>query len=314
MTSGQHIIVTGGAGFIGSQIARRLLSEGCRVTILDNLSTGTKTNIPPQADFIQIDLGQKEMFDALNHLTADAVFHLAGQSSGEASFLNPLGDLESHVMSTFWLLDWCKAKGIARFLYASSMSVYGDPPTLPLKESHPVQPKTFYGAGKAAAESYIKLYQTLGINTTIFRLFSVYGPGQNLANKMQGMVSIYLSYMLEGKPVLVKGARDRFRDLVFIDDVVDAWMTAYENPKSFGKLYNVAGGRKFTVEEILNGLKKSFKNEHYPIEFKGSTPGDQFGVIADVSLIEKDLGWRPKVSLEEGLERMVSSEMQGKVA
>tara|TARA_B100000315_G_scaffold139023_1_gene128124 strand:+ start:776 stop:1723 length:948 start_codon:yes stop_codon:yes gene_type:complete len=306
----KHIVVSGGAGFIGSHVARRLIFESYKVTVLDNLSTGKEENIPQDADFIKIDLGLEESYAYLGNLSCDAVFHLAGQSSGEVSFKDPFYDLKSHVHSTFLLLRWCKENGINRFLYASSMAIYGDPNSLPVDEEHPVQPKTFYSAAKIAAEAYVELYQTMGIQTTIFRFFSIYGCRQNLENRAQGMVSIFLSYMLDKTKIIVKGSKDRFRDFVYIDDLVDALISSYNNPATYGKIYNVASGEKTTVEDLIEGLKVSFGNLEYPVEYKDGTPGDQFGVVGDNKLILEDLKWKPKVALQEGLDRMVNFEKE----
>ena len=152
MKKNKHIILTGGAGFIGSAITRRLLSEGYQVTVLDNLSTGKKENIPSGADFIEVELGEESSYDRLKKISGEAVFHLAGQSSGEASFANPLYDLKSHVLSTFFLLEWSRRNNIPRFMYSSSMSVYGDPLSLPIHEKHSLHPKTFYAAAKASGQ------------------------------------------------------------------------------------------------------------------------------------------------------------------
>ena len=308
MKARRHLIVTGGAGFIGSHLAARLLAEGHEVSVLDDLSTGRLENIPSGARFIEVDLGKQDEYRKIDQLSGDAVFHLAGQSSGEASFLDPLGDLRSHVLSTFWLLEWCREKRVRRFVYASSMSVYGDPQYLPVDEQHPLQPKTFYAAGKIAAEAYISLYRTLGIDTTIFRLFSVYGPGQNLENRMQGMVSIFLSYLLEGKPLIVKGSGERFRDLVYIDDVVAAWLSAWQNPASYGKLYNVASRRKTRVVDLVEALKQAMGQPRHPVEYLEGTPGDQFGIIGANTLIAQDLHWQPRVDLQAGLNQLVRFE------
>lgn len=308
MKARRHLIVTGGAGFIGSHLAARLLADGHEVSVLDDLSTGRLENIPSGARFIKVDLGKQDEYRKLDQLSGDAVFHLAGQSSGEASFLDPLGDLRSHVLSTFWLLEWCREKRVRRFVYASSMSVYGDPQYLPVDEQHPQQPKTFYGAGKLGAEAYIRLHRTLGIDTTIFRLFSVYGPGQNLENRMQGMVSIFLSYLLEGKPLIVKGSGERFRDLVYVDDVVAAWLSAWQNPASYGKLYNVAGGQKTRVVDLVEALKQAMGQPRHPVEYLEGTPGDQFGIIGANTLIAQDLHWQPRVDLQTGLNQLVSFE------
>lgn len=310
MSNKQHIIVTGGAGFIGSHLTSRLLLEGYKVTILDNLFTGKEENIPQGADFIKIDLGEQTAYVDLEKINGNAIFHLAGQSSGEASFIDPFYDFKSHVMSTFWLLEWCKKKAIPRFIYASSMSVYGDAKYLPVDENHPFQPKTFYAAGKLAAEAYIRLYQNLGINTTIFRLFSVYGPGQNLDNKMQGMVSIYLSYILENKPIIVKGSSERYRDFIYIDDVVDVFIASLNNSLTNGSIYNVAGGVKTEVKELLEVLKSAFGLTDYPIHYQEGTSGDQFGIVANIQRINQDLQWQPKVDLQTGLEKIVAFEKE----
>lgn len=305
-----HILVTGGAGFIGSYIASRLITEGYRVTIIDNLYTGKQKNIPRGADFINIDLGQKISYDYLKSITCDAVLHLAGQSSGEASFNDPLYDFQSHVCSTFWLLEWCKSKGVRRFIYSSSMSVYGEPKYLPVDENHPLEPKTFYATAKIAAEAYIRLYQTLGMDTTIVRLFSVYGPGQNLENKMQGMVSIFLSYLLENVPIIVKGSEDRFRDFIYIDDVVEAWFKILNNPVTFGKTYNLASGRKVRIAELLDMIKGVFGDQNYPIEYASGTPGDQFGIFANIDHVAGDLKWMPEFDLQTGLQKMIDCEKE----
>ena len=304
----KNAIVTGGAGFIGSALARVLIRDGWSVLVMDNISTGMESNIPQGADFLKIDLGSGDSYKELEGVNCDAVFHLAGQSSGEGSFKDPLYDLRSHVMSTFYLLDWCKSKGVSRFIYSSSMGVYGDPNYLPVNETHPLQPKSFYAASKAAAEAYITLYRTMGIDTTILRLFNVYGPGQNLDNKVQGMASIYLSYMLEDVPIIVKGSKGRFRDFVYIDDVVEACMSCFHNPVSSGKTYNVASGQKTRVEDLINTLKACFNMPDYPVEYKEGTAGDQFGIVGDNSLIARDLKWSPKIDIQTGLRNMVDSE------
>lgn len=310
--SNEHIIVTGGAGFIGSQMARRLLSDNYKVTILDDLSTGKSSNIPQKADFINIDLGIDFQYSKLKKLSCDAVFHLAGQSSGETSFLDPARDCRSHVLSTVNLLEWAKkAKGLKHFLYASSMAIYGDPLKLPVSEDCPLNPKTFYAAAKLSAENYLRIYQSMGIPTTIFRLFSVYGPGQNLDNRMQGMISIYLSYILDGMPIQVKGAKERFRDFVYMDDVVDAWMLAYQSPKAYGKTYNLCGGVKTTVDDVINLLRQAIHDDEYPVKCLKGTVGDQFGVFGDNRKIKEDLGWSPKVNIQEGIELMVEKVMKG---
>jgi len=307
----KKIIVTGGAGFIGSHIASRLCRDGHQVTVLDDLSTGQRENVPEDAQFIQMDLSHFDSYVKLDDVACDVVLHFAGQSSGEASFLDPIRDMKSHVNSTLALLQWCQKMEVSRFVYASSMAVYGNPHELPVSEQHPLIPKTIYAASKASAELYVRLFQSLGIDTTIFRLFSVYGPGQNLENKMQGMISIYLSYMLENEPILVKGSKERFRDFVFIDDLVEAWMQVMDHPNCFGKTYNLCSGNKTTVEEVIHYLKESIGNTDYPIQYKGNTQGDQFGVFGDNRLISSDLSWKAQTDVQTGISKMVEAHYKG---
>jgi UDP-glucose 4-epimerase len=298
------VLVTGGAGFIGAALAQALLARGHDVFIVDNLSTGLRENVPPAARFIEMDLADRSAYLALEAHAFDTVFHLAAQSSGEASFADPWYDFNSHATATFLLLDHCRRAKTRRFLYASSMSVYGDPDYLPVDEAHPTRPKTYYAAGKLAAESYLKLFASFGIATTAFRMFSVYGPGQNMANKMQGIASIYLSFILENRPITVKGLPDRFRDLVYIDDVVAAWLAAWDNPVSHGQTYNLGTGTKTTVGALLGALTSAVERPDYPIEFTAGTPGDQHGMVANVGKLQRELGWVPGVDITTGIRRM----------
>jgi UDP-glucose 4-epimerase len=306
----RSVLVTGGAGFIGAALARALLERDVAVTIADNLSTGRRENVPAGARFLEMNLADPAAVRELEAFAFDSVFHLAAQSSGEASFSDPWYDFNSHATATFLLLDLCRRKGVRRFMYASSMSVYGDAEYLPVDELHPVRPKTFYAAGKLAAESYLRFFSSFRIATTAFRMFSVYGPGQNMENRMQGMASIYLSFILENRPILVKGAKDRFRDLVYVDDVVNAWLAAWDNPASHGQTYNLGAGVRTTVEGLLAALTTAVGQPNYPIEFTSATPGDQHGMVANVDKLTRELGWTPRVDLTTGISRMTQYYLQ----
>lgn len=301
-------LVTGGAGFIGSHLARRLLEQGHRVTVADNLFTGFACKVPSGAGFIEVDIGAEDATRRLPQKRFDAVLHLAAQSSGEISFERPEYDVMTNVMGTLNMLRWCEATGTRRFLLASSMSVYGDVEDTPIVENHPRRPNTPYGAGKLAGEGYLNVFSRRGLKTTCLRLFNVYGPGQNLDNMKQGMVSIYLRYVLDGKPVLVKGPGERFRDVIYIADVVDAWLTVLNNPASFGQTYNVGTGRKTRVSDLVRKVIAAFGHspDAYPVVYADGTPGDQFGIVADSSKIRQELGWFAKTSLDEGLSRMAN--------
>ena len=304
----EHVLVTGGAGFIGSHTAAALIDQGFRVTVADNLSNGFERNIPNRAEFIEMDLSREEDYVKLKDLSCDAVYHFAAQSSGSLSFQTPVVDLKSHVFSTFYLLEWCRRQAVNRFLYASSTTTYGDPLYLPVDEKHPQRPKTYYAAGKMAAEAYINFFGSQGIDTTIFRLPNVYGPGQNFENKDQGMISIYHSYILENQPILVKGSVDRFRDFLYIDDAVEAFLKALAHPRACGCTYNVASGKKTRVQEIIDGLINAVGFDDYPVLVKDGTPGDQLGMVCDASRIQNDLGWRAKTPIQAGLIKTVKIE------
>lgn len=303
----RRALVTGGAGFIGSHLTERLLNEGWSVHIVDNLSTGFKTNIPKDAEFTFLDLSKEDFVSNLPKNSFDAVFHLAAQSSGEISFDDPAYDLKINCLSTLLLLDWSFKNGIKRFIYTSSMSIYGEQEAQPVKEEVMPKPKSFYGIGKLASESYVNIYSTMGINTTSLRLFNVYGPRQNMENLRQGMVSIYMAYILKKEEVAVKGSPDRYRDFIYIDDVIDVCMVCLDNPATFGKTYNIASGEKTHVKVLLENELRAFGYDPltYPVKYAAFTPGDIFGIYADISAIKEDTGWEPKTSLAEGLGKMV---------
>ena len=306
----KHVLVTGGAGFIGSHLTRRLLAEGREVTVVDNLSNGKEDNIPEAANFVCIDLTEEPAFSVLEQIPFDAVFHLAAQTSGSLSFADPTMDMKSHLPLTFNLLQLCLEKQVTRFMYASSTTTYGDPEYLPVNEKHPQNPKTFYAVGKAVAETCINFFSSKGLAHTILRLPNVYGPGQNLKNKDQGMISIYLSYILEGSPILVKGSLDRFRDFIYIDDVVDGWMLAFTESVAIGKTYNLGSGQQSSVEQVLAGLKAACGKPDYPVKFANGTPGDQSGMVLDVSKIQREIGFKARIGLQEGLKKMVETEAE----
>jgi len=302
----KRVLITGGAGFIGSHLAKRLLNTGNDVTILDNLTTGESNNIPSGADFINCDISKKKTYKTLTGREFSHVLHLAAQSSGEISNEKPDLDLEVNTLGTLLLLRWCIKHNIPHFIYASSMAVYGDTDKNPISETDPCSPLSFYGISKFSSEQYIHHFSKKGLNTTIFRMFSVYGPGQNMSNLKQGMVSIFMAYLMENEEIWVKGSKDRFRDFIYIDDVVDAWVSAMDQPAAYGKTYNLATGKKTFVHQLINQEIKTFNlnPETYPVKYEGTTPADQFGLYADVSKIRSELNWYPKTDLKTGLALM----------
>lgn len=301
-----RVLVTGGAGFIGSHLARRLLERGDRVVVVDNLSTGKRENVPASAKFIELDLARADCLEFLPEEPFDAVCHLAAQSSGPASAEQPYNDLQANAASTLLLSRWCLQKRVSRFLYASSMAIYGNADILPVTEAAPCVPVSYYGVSKLASEHLLRVAAHEGLSVTSLRMFSVYGPGQNLGNLKQGMVSIYLAYFLRGVEVPVTGSLDRFRDFVYIDDVVDAWLKVLALPGTLGATYNIASGRPTTVRELLTALIAALGlPSDYPVRELPGSLSDQFGLYADITRAQHDLNWRTSKSLVDGLEPMI---------
>ena len=297
-----HALVTGGAGFIGSHLANKLLKLGAKVTVVDNLSTGSKSNIPSKCDFIYLDLTENNFVSKLP-ITTTHVFHLAAQSSGEISFENPRYDIEINTVSTLELLKWSLSHNVKKFIYTSSMNVYGYVKDEPIKETQSIAPESFYAVGKIASENYIKIFSDLGLKTTILRLFNVYGPGQNMENLKQGMLSIFLAYIIKNEPVVVKGSLERFRDFIYIDDVISAIEKSIHFSQKYD-VFNICTGIRTTVQEALDKLFIAFNLSNYQIIESDGTPRDQFGIYGNIHKSEKLLDWKYQISLDNGLTKL----------
>ena len=253
---------------------------------------------------IQGDCQNQLIIDKLKSKSLEAIFHIAGQSSGECSFEDPVYDLQTNTQSTVQLLKLALEVECKKFIYASTMSVYGSVNDRSISEDHGTNPKSFYAVGKLASEKYLKIFsEEYGIQSAALRLFNVYGPGQNLTNMKQGMVSIFLAQAIKNNRILVKGSANRYRDFIYIEDVVEAFKKVYfslnQADKGFS-LINICTGTKTTISELLDLIAKEapFKIEY---KFHGNTLGDQFGIYGDATKAFKEINWKAKVSLEEGL-------------
>jgi UDP-glucose 4-epimerase len=296
------VLITGVAGFIGSNVASRFLQEGYSVAGVDDLSNGRPENIPPGVDFIQGNLTDSATIDQLPN-DCRIILHLAGQSSGEISFDDPVADLEKNTVSTLNLIAYGIKHGVERIVYASSMSVYGAVPNEPIGEHHACSPLSCYGVGKHASEGYLRVYAHK-LPFVALRMFNVYGPGQDMQNLRQGMVSIYLAQALAAGRIAVKGSTERFRDFIFIDDVVESWFRAATRPSAVGQTLNVGTGVRTSVATVLQRIQELVPGSSYFVE--GATPGDQSGIFADVSASKKCLGLETFVPLDVGLEKFVA--------
>lgn len=290
-------LVTGGAGFIGSTLVDRLVRKG-KVKVLDNLETGFEEYLNPSAEFIEGDIrDKKDVERAVDG--CDGIFHLAAQPSVISSVEDPQHDAEVNVLGTLNVLRAaCKAG--AKVVYASSCAPYGDALYLPVDEKHPLHPKCPYGASKLAGEKLCEsFYHSFNLSTVSLRFFNVYGPRQQKEDA--GVISIFLRQALQGKDLTIFGDGEQFRDFVFVEDIVDALLLAFEKEPA-ERILNIGTGKKTTVDEIADavlGISASdVKKEHLP-ERKGESRGMQ----ANISLAEKELGFEPKVGLKEGIKK-----------
>ncbi|MBI9082644.1 MAG: NAD-dependent epimerase/dehydratase family protein [Desulfobacterales bacterium] len=301
-------LVTGGAGFIGSHVANRLLDQGAEVVVADNMLTGDPENVPAGSKFVYIDLANESQYYRLDTCRPKAVLHLAGQSSGEISHESPINDLDINTKATILLAQWAARRECKRFLYTSTVSVYGDGVGgAAMSEQDPPRPKSFYACSKLASENYLKVFGgACGMDATTFRLFNAYGPGQNMDNMKQGMVSIYLAYFLNREKLEVKGSLERYRDFIYVSDIVDLLVACINDARSFGKIFNVGSGCRTRVRELVDIIKAATGKSDFPVVEIAGTPGDAFGSCADIGYVNEILGWTPKISVEEGIRKMVS--------
>ena len=299
-----NYLVTGAAGFIGGACAQYLIDHGNTVVTIDNLSTGKKERIPLECKFIEGDVSDPETISRLHNEHFDAIIHMAGQSSGEVSFDNPIYDLHTNTQSTILLLRYAVETGCKKFVYASSMSTYGDHEPPKCEENSEKNPKSFYAVGKLASENYMRIYSSIGgLTCTALRFFNVYGIGQNLDNLRQGMASIYLAMALNNHHIQVKGSKDRFRDFVYIDDVVEAIIRSLNRTEGFD-VFNVCTGVPTAVERVVEIICANLPYE-ISVEYAGGTPGDQFGIYGDNNKIRSILGWKPKYDFKTGMKKMI---------
>tara|TARA_B100001250_G_scaffold224022_1_gene192099 strand:+ start:10601 stop:11533 length:933 start_codon:yes stop_codon:yes gene_type:complete len=298
-------LVTGAAGFIGSSLAKKLIELGNNVVTIDNLSTGSINNLPEGIIFYKGNCQDEKIIEKIEKYSFDAIFHIAGQSSGEISFDDPVYDLQTNTQSTLMLLKLALKTNCKKFIYASTMSVYGDQPDKPVSIDLKPNPKSFYGVGKLASENYMKIYQNYGINCTALRLFNVYGPGQNLDNLRQGMVSIFMAQAIKNNKIIVKGSKKRFRDFIYIDDVVNAFLKAYNKDNVGFNIFNISTKKKTTIKQLINIIIKSSEDK-IEIIYSGSTPGDQFGIVGNYDSAIQKLNWEPKFDLETGMKKMLT--------
>jgi UDP-glucose 4-epimerase len=307
-----RILITGGAGFIGSHMADRLVADGHEAVVYDNLATGLRENVPASARFVKGDVSQ---IDELNRAFSgglDAVFHIAGQVSLVHSYTEPMVDLRTNVQGTLNILTLCVKYRVPRLLYASSMTVYSSNASLPTPENSPCEPTSYYGITKYAGERYVHATAArrdldFPFQITAFRMYNVYGPRQALNDPYQGVLGIFLGNLLRGEPITIFGDGEQSRDFIYIDDIVEGWVSALNNPATYGKSINLGSGKRLSINRLADAVLSAFDRTraNHPIKYALGRSGEQRHVEADTTLARKLLLWQPRVSFETGLAETV---------
>ena len=302
----RRVLVTGGAGFIGSHLCARLLAEGDEVTALDDLSTGSRENLPADVRLVEADVADADAVHTCVAAGFDAVLHVAGQASIATSYASPGRDLRTNVAGTLSVLEACLAAGVPRLVHASSMTVYGEPAEVPTPEEAPLRPVSYYGITKAAAERYALVTgerPDADLAVTALRMFNVYGERQSLTNPYQGVLAIFLGNVLRGEPITIHSDGLQTRDFVHVDDVVDAWLRVLDEPDARGRVLNVGSGRETTIADLARAVVSACGEdpETWPIRTGAAQRGDQRRSAARIDAIRELVGWTPTLDLAGGL-------------
>jgi len=298
------ILLTGGAGFIGSNIADAYVSAGHEVLVIDDLSSGKRENVPPPARFVLCDIGSDTAEEAIRTFRPEVVNHHAAQINVRASVADPMFDAQVNILGTIRLLEACRRNEVRKFIFASSGGAgYGEQESFPADESHPIRPVSPYGAAKIAAELYMNFYRAqYGMDYTALRYSNVYGPRQDPHGEA-GVVAIFCERLLKEQAVVVNGDGEQTRDYVYVGDVVRANVAALT--RGGGRPVNIGTGIETNVNTIFRTLRELSGSSREEIHGP-PMPGEQRRSCLENLLALTELGWYPEVSLEEGLARTLS--------
>jgi len=291
------ILVTGGAGFIGSHLVDRLIKEGHRVFVIDDLSTGRKENLNKKAKFYKADIRNSKIFKIFKKERPEIVFHYAAQIDVQKSLETPIKDADINILGTVNILENCKKYKVKKFIFASSIGIYGEPENLPVTENHPLNPISPYPITKIAIEKYLNYYQTQGLNFVSLRYSNVFGPRQSSQGE-GGVIAIFIDKLFKNKKPIIFGSGYQTRDFLYIDDAVSAAIKSLKTPP--GSIYNVGTNKEITINSLLELISRTLNKSIKPI-FKPQRPGEIIKSRIDYSKIKKELNWQPKVDLEKGI-------------
>lgn len=295
------VLVTGGAGFIGSHLIEKLVKECCQVVVIDNLTTGVRENIPSNIKFIEMDIGSNELINIFKAEKFDAVLHLAAQTMVPVSLKKPDYDCQVNILGTLNVLEACRNTGVKRVIFSSTAATYGNADCLPVMESTDTRPTSFYGLSKLTVEKYLALYhQVYGLEYVVLRYANVYGERQGDGGE-GGVVSIFTRLISEGKSLTIFGDGGQTRDFIYAGDVANANYQALLTPH-VNDVYNVSTQIETSVNELVAIFEKVAGK---PVE-KVCVPvreGDIYRSMLSNNKVTEKLGWKPMMNLAEGLRR-----------
>jgi UDP-glucose 4-epimerase len=300
---GIKVLVTGGAGFIGSHLVDRLVQEGNEVVVIDNLSTGKRKQVNKKAQFYKMDIRSKRIERVFRKERPLIVVHLAAQMNVRLSTEDPVFDAEVNILGTINLLEHAVKNGVRKVSFASSGgAVYGEQEVFPAAESHRTDPLSPYGISKLAGEKYLAYYtNTTGLRHAIMRFGNVYGPRQEPEGEA-GVIAIFSKLMLDGGQPIINGTGKQTRDFVYVDDVVESLMVTMD--EDIQGIFNVGTGQEATVNECY-GIIKELTNSSCKDLYGAAKKGEQFRSVLDVRKLREGFDWEPQVSLAEGLKMTV---------
>jgi UDP-glucose 4-epimerase len=301
-------LVTGGAGFIGSNICRKLVSQDCFVRVVDNLLTGKKSNLADifnKIEFVEADMGDENVARSVMK-DVNVVLHQGALPSVPRSVDDPVATHRHCVDATFTLLLAARDAGIKRFVYASSSAAYGDTPTLPKVETIPPSPLSPYAVGKLVGEYYCSVfYQVYGLDTISLRYFNVFGPYQDPNSEYAAVIPALVTAMLNDKSPTIYGDGQQSRDFTYIDNVVEANLLAARAKQTKGNVINIACGLAVTVNAIIDAINGLLGKNVKPT-YTDPRPGDLKHSLADIALAKNLIGYKPIIPFQQGLEKAVS--------
>jgi UDP-glucose 4-epimerase len=297
-----HYLVTGGAGFIGSHLVEELVRRGDRVRVADSLVTGKRTNLAhvPDVEFLQGDLADLAFAQRATH-GVDFVLHQAAIPSVPRSVTDPITSNKANVDATLNILVAARDAGVRRVVFAGSSSAYGNTPTLPKHEDMPPRPLSPYALQKLVGEQYLQMFTALyGLETVSIRYFNVFGPRQDPASPYSGVISVFATALLDGRPPTIYGDGEQTRDFTYVANVVDGVLRACEAPDANGEVINVATGGRISLNTLFETMRRLIGVDVEPV-YADERQGDVRDSQADISKAQRILGYNPTVPFEDGL-------------